>query len=243
MPVSRPATRLLRLPGTLLVCLALVTLGTLTTLAQAEPPAEPPSEPPAEPPSAIEPSLELEPAAVTAAGLTPGGEVVLFALSREPQGYYTRVVPRAEVLVADAAGEARYELEAAVPARSVWVVADVASGALAVAAPDDFPLRVVALSPGDLRRGPAGRRDRLVRTLERVELLVVRPGVGTWRLSLHDGGAADADGANDGALSAALDELVPVGAAPGPPEEVAAGDRFVAIDPATLDLFTLALAE
>jgi hypothetical protein len=195
------------------------------------------------PPASAPPTLAFEADAVTATGLSPGGEAVLFALSREPQGYYTRVVPRSEVLVADAAGEARYELGAAVPVRSVWVLAEVASGALAVAAPEGFPLRARELSPGDLRRGPGGRRDRLVQALERLEVLVVRPGVGTWRLSLHDGGSADADGADDGALAAALAELVPVGAAPGPPEEVAAGDRFVAIDPATLDLFTLALPE
>lgn len=234
MPMSRPAPRCRRSQASLwFSAFALSALLPARAWAQAPP----------EPPPTAEPVIELEAEAVALRGLSPGGEAVLFALSREPQGYYTRVVERSEALVADALGEARFELGGAVPVRSVWVVADVASGALAAAAPEGSPLRTRELSPGDLRRGPAGRRDRLVRSLERLELLIVRPGVGGWRLSLHDGGAADADGADDGALSAALAELAPVGAAPAPPEEVAAGDRFVAIDPRTLDLFMLALAQ
>lgn len=208
---------------------AILSAGAFPALAQADEP--------------VQPALRFEAEAVGAVGLPAGGESVLFGVSREPQGYFSRVSRHAELLIADEAGEARLELNREVPVRSVWVVADLQSGALDVATPGELLLQRADLEPGDLRRGPSGRNDRLLRSLERVDLLLVRPGIGAWRLSLNDGGGADADGVDDGKLLAALENLEPLGAAPPAPDGVLPGDRLVAIDPATLQVFTFTVPQ
>ena len=213
----------------LLVISALLMAGALPIAGQTDPPAQP--------------SLHFEAQAVAVVDMPAGAEILVLAVSREPQGYFTRVVRHEEVLVADAAGEARLELDREVAIQSVWVVADLGSGGVTLATPGQFQLRHTDLKPDDLRPGPSGQRDRLLQSLERLELLLLRPGAGAWRLSLHDGGIADADGMDDGQLTAALADLEPVGAAPPAPESILPGDLVVAIDPATLELFTLTVPQ
>lgn len=239
MPVARPATRLLRLPGTLLVCLALATLGTLTTLAQTEPPPEPPAVPPAEP-SPVEPLLAFEPEAVTATGLTPGGEVLIYAVGRQAFQYHTRVSHWQEAVLADEGGGLRYDVADGVPTASIWVVVDLATGALDLSPAPGFTPPEGPLPPQALRGQGAGRLNRLVRDMEEAWVLLVRPGVGAWSVRMADGGSADVDGANDGALEVALDALEPAApSSPAAPDGVEAGDVLVVIDPGSLQLLTL----
>jgi len=82
--------------------------------------------------------------AVLASELSPGGDAVFFSVAREPQGAFNRIVRRSGVEVVDGLGEALFEpAEGFVPPKSVWVVADVATGGFAVAAPEGFLLRQV----------------------------------------------------------------------------------------------------
>jgi hypothetical protein len=69
---------------------------------------------------------------------------------------------------------------------------------------------------------------------EVVELLLVRPGIGAWGLTVGDGGASDGDGDRNGAIRLALAALRPVLLAPAAPSAVLPGDALVVIDTQTL---------
>jgi len=177
---------------------------------------------------------------VTATGLTPGGEVLVWAVGRRELRYFTRVSHWQETGLADAAGELRYEVRDGVPPASIWVVVDLATGELDVSPAPGFAPPEGPLPPGALRGQGAGRLNRLVRAMEEAQVLLVRPGVGVWSVRLADGGSADVDGANDGRIEAALDALEPAApSSPAAPDGVEAGDVVVVVDPGSLELLTL----
>ncbi len=138
-------------------------------------------------------TLELSRDAVTIHG-ERGAAVALFSVAREPAGSIARVVSRHERLIDDDRdGVIRYVPVRGVAWRSIWMVVDLETGALAVAAPDGSPMPM--RSYGGRESLPA---QAIVQHLdigrESVDVLVVRPGVGAWAGTVRDGGAADRDG-------------------------------------------------
>lgn len=122
-----------------------------------------------------------------------GATVILFNVAREPAGAIARVVSRHERLIDDDRdGVIRYVPARGVAWRSIWIVVDLETGALAVAAPGGAPMPM--RSYGGRESLPA---QAIVQHLdverERVDILVVRPGVGAWAGVVRDGGAADQD--------------------------------------------------
>jgi hypothetical protein len=175
-------------------------------------------------------------AEVLAAELTPGGDAVFWSVGREPLGYVQRVVRHHGVEVVDTLGEARFSPETgAVLLKSAWAIADLATGAVAIGAPPGFVLREIPFPGNGFAAGAPGRVNRLRHAKAAVDLLVVRPGVGAWRLQAQDTGTADRDGEDDDRVMTDLEDLVPlVEGGPEPPERFARGDVVVVIDP--LDL-------
>ena len=175
-------------------------------------------------------------AAVLAAELTPGGDAVFFSVAREPQGAFNRIVRRSGVEVVDGLGEALFQpAEGWVPPKSVWVVADVASGGFAVAAPEGFLLREIPFPGQAFEAGAPGLVNRLRHATPYLDLLLIRPGVGAWTLQSHDGAPSDRSLEGDGEVVADLAELEPLDElAPRPPERYAKDDVLVIVDPRTL---------
>jgi len=188
-----------------------------------------------------QPAISFEGEAVVAQGLSPGGQAVLFGMAREPQGFHTRVVRRQQLVLADAAGEARLELGQPVPTRSVWFVADLSSGAFRIAAPQGSPAKEIAFPAGGLEAAAAGRSGRLRSGIGFIEVLYVRPGRGVWGLTVGDGAQDDDDGVSDRSAAAALNRLIPVASSPPPPTDFAAGDIVVVIDPRGLEFYVAQL--
>lgn len=213
--------------------LAIAALLAAPTTAQT-PPLPPPPAPP---------EIVFEELRVVAEGLDPGAAVVGFALTRTSDGYFvTR--QRHAVVATDDDADGRVELaafEAGAPRQGIWAVVDLATGALALAAPEGYPLREVAFPVRAILPGLDGRLDRLRDLRGSAELLLVRPGVGAWTLTAHDGGPGDGDGLQDEALTLALADLVPLDASPAPPEELAPNDVVVVIDPHRLEIFAAKL--
>jgi len=188
-------------------------------------------------------AVSFEQAAVLASELTAGGDALFFSVAREPQGYFNRIVRRAGVEVVDALGDARFDLpEGAVPLKSVWVVADVETGDCTVAAPSGFPLRQVPFPGKAFEVGPPGLVNRLRHTQEDVDLVLVRPGVGAWRLQTHDGAPTGRDEEAGSGVLTALEDLEPVDATGlPPPDRYAAGDVLVVIDARDLTFYATRL--
>jgi hypothetical protein len=177
------------------------------------------------------PQITFEENRVAASGLTPGAQVAWFSVAREPAPFVGVMVRREAILASDVVGTAVFELDAEVPLCSIWVAVDLASGEFTVAVPPDYPLRELNLPSGTVRNGPKGKLDRIFKESHLIEVFVARPGTGAWVVTVADGSEEDEDGPANGTLSLALDRMAPVNASPPPPDEFAAGDVFVAIDP------------
>jgi hypothetical protein len=190
-------------------------------------------------------AVSPEPRAVAVSGVTPGRSVALFGASRGFNGfagYYLRHV--AVLADDDGDGAVRLEMELPLAQRSVFAAVDLASGAVGLAAPSGSDLLAGALSLGDVGAGGG----ELSQPRRWIYSLWVRPGApgatGVWGAVLRDGGEADHDGAEDGAVRALLASFVAVDSdADAPPERLATGDVLVVIDPESLEISTLQLPE
>ncbi len=186
-----------------------------------------------------QPAISFEPTAVTASGVSPGRQAVFFSVTREPIAFGVRVVPRLEVIAdEDGDGLVRYEVEAGVVRSSAWWVVDLATGEAAVAAPEGFPVRWVPAEEETLPAAPAVEPELALAQRSRLEILLVRKGVGLWRQSAADGGRGDADASPDGLLRVALLELEPAGAATERLTELRSGDMVFGIAPNTLEVLS-----
>jgi hypothetical protein len=183
-------------------------------------------------------AIGFDSSAVVVSGVTPGGQAVLFGLTREVADYAETRVRWEEVVAADATGTARYDLGRAVAPQSIWVAVDLAVGASSASAPTGFVLVQGDFQGAGLLRGLPSVPDGIEGSRAFLEVLVVRPGAGggAWGVSVGDGGAADEDGAADGSLQVSLANLRPVGASGAPPSSFAPGDTIVAIDPNAMQL-------
>jgi len=185
--------------------------------------------------------LTFEDAQVVASELTPSGDAVFFSLSREPQGYSTRVVKRSGLELVDPFGEARFAVEGQVPLKSVWAAVDLTTGAFAIGAPPGFPLWEIDFPGEGFTVGAPGLVNRLRHRFSFVDMLVVRPGVGAWELQAVDAGPTDRDETDDDRTTTALEDMVPMGVSPPPPGRFAAGDVLIVMNPRNLAFYATRL--
>ena len=190
------------------------------------------------------PAISFEAEAVVASGVTAQGRVVWFSVAREIAESAATIVRRERILAdEDGDGAVRFELDRAVPLRSIWVAVDLATGAWAAAGPEGYPLQRVD-PPGLAARRGAEEADWVEDTRGYVELMVVRPGVGAWGLAAGDGGSSDGDGAADGRLTVPLDRLRGTGLdATAAPERFDPRDLIFVIDPNEMDFAVRQLSE
>ncbi|HEY0781753.1 MAG TPA: hypothetical protein VGE98_04800 [Thermoanaerobaculia bacterium] len=184
-----------------------------------------------------QPALTFETQAAVAGGLTPSGPVGWFSVAREITEEYGTTVRRDAVVTADAQGGSRFELDHDLPFKSVWVAIDLTSGAMVAATPPGFPLQQVAPATGEVVDSFAGLPDGVQESRAAIEILVARPGVGAWGLSVARGGTGDANAGGSGStLRASLSSLTAVGTSPPAPTSYAPSDVVVVIDPDTLEI-------
>ena len=188
-------------------------------------------------PAAPELELVFEDEAVVVRGAKAGETVVLFGVNRHISPDDAVLLRRvADALVADATGEARFELEGGAARQSMWVAVDLATGTLRTAAPQGYRVRQVSFRGRGLGRR-ADDRDALEDMRSFVEILGVRPGVGAWTVTVGDGSPIDEDLRVDGRLEVALDNLQPLGDSPAvAPDKVQRGDVVVLMDPNAMEL-------
>ena len=184
------------------------------------------------------PEITLQQRSITVSGLSSKGQAVGFVIAREiAEDDVATVVRRAQVLTDDDGdGKVGWSLDRDVPQRSIWVVVDLATGGVAAAAPEGYPLRRIDWRGVGLVRGNP-RADRVEDARSFAEVLLVRPGQGAWRLTVGDGSDLDDDGKPDGRLAAALDRLEPFpGTSAPPPDRFDPRDVVVLIDPNRMEL-------
>jgi hypothetical protein len=183
-------------------------------------------------PTVSSPSLVVAAQAVTAGGMTPGGDVVWFAMVRKVQSYEASYGRQQGVVQADAQGQVQIVSGGAVPPLSIWVVVDLATGAYAMASPDGFSPLTFDLTADALAVSADAGADQLVDVADHAEVLLVRPGKGAWGKSIGRGGADDVSNAADTAYRLPLDRLAAIRAADGPAAgKFLAGDLVVVVHP------------
>ncbi len=188
------------------------------------------------------PAISFEERAVVLSGASAGAKVAWFGVAREPVDY-GGVIVRREALVADQDGDGtvRFELDRAVPFRSIWAAVDLTSGEFAVATPAGYPLRELKLNPNAFHSRGNGKLDLFGEGREFLALFVARPGAGSWVMTVYDGGAEDEDGPANLAVTMDPAAMTPVGDSPPAPDAFAGGDVFVAIDPNAMDAVAIRL--
>lgn len=171
------------------------------------------------------PAIAFERQSIVVSGMTPNGTIAWFGISQEPLRYPMRVRHQTSLVNAAADGTVRLEQPAAIVPMSIWIAADLESGAWAVAAPPEFKMKSATLPAAALRRAAPGIEPRLDLDGEDYEVLYVRPRAGAWRAS------------NGGAIS--LRSLQPVGSSPASPDDFRPNDIIVVIDPLAMIVRTL----
>lgn len=173
--------------------------------------------------------------AVVISGVTPGHAVVLYVLSRTPREFESRVTRHATILSDDDRdGVVRYDSDGPIPVKTISFAADLASGAFAVGTPSGHPLRELPVR-ALLRSHLAPGRSALDPEREFYDLLLIRPGTGTWHQVIGDGGIHDSDRAINGSALGALNTLRPLGSSPAAPATFQRGDVVLIIDSRRMD--------
>jgi hypothetical protein len=207
--------------------------------------AQPPSEPP--PAAEVAPAITFEETAVLVSGATPEGDVVVFGLGRDRERAIPRTLRMEQRLAADLDGALRWELPEPVMARSVWAAVDLATGEYVLAAPEGHELDRVELPAQGL-----GANARFLEHEGRfLDLLLVRPAsgpggeeaVGFWGVAMGDGAGLDRDGEANSRLTLDVIDLLALGDSPPAPERLSPKDVLVGVDPQTLRVYAVRLAD
>jgi hypothetical protein len=186
---------------------------------------------------AAPPAVAISSDRLTITGVTRGAEVALLSVAHEPGYYMTRVVSRRELLPdSDSDGRVEYQLPTGVALRSIWIIVDIQSGEMTIAAPPGFqPLEMKQKKarPGKAVEAIANTVD-VGRAL--VDILVVRPGMGAWAMAAREGSSADRDGVRNGRLRLDTAKLLPLKKSSRiPPNALEPGDVVAILDPERME--------
>lgn len=178
--------------------------------------------------STAAPRLELQfvPGTVVVRGASPGARTVWMALLRERVGSHVAVRVHRGFAVASAEGVARVDHAAAAAPRALWAVADADRGGVGQGIPPEYGISQVPV----IVNATAGANVIIVEAPE-VRLLFVSPPAGAWAFDAADGSDLDADRLADGRITIPLSALRAIQGNRPAPEQIAAGDVVLAIDP------------
>jgi hypothetical protein len=186
---------------------------------------------------AANPVVTIDEQLLTATEVTPGGDVVVFSLWRDRTTWQTEQVRVSDVVPdTDIDGTITYDPGRRIALQSVWFVADLATGDYAAGSPQDFSPR--ASAPDVLSFMQDERNETVAVSFSGPEViaLLVRPGVGAWRLDAGDGADGDDDSQQDGTIELDVSSFSPVGdSRTAAPPALLPGDVIVTVNPRNLD--------
>jgi|WetSurMetagenome_2_1015567.scaffolds.fasta_scaffold09507_1 hypothetical protein len=197
----------------------------------------------AAPVALAQPVLTFGTEGVTAKGITPGGSAVWFGAGHARGEWFDHVYHFQQVANDDDGdGKVVFSQEKGLPAQSVLIAVDVASGEfVSGTSPNLAHPGARPLAAGATKYGPTGELLQLTEVASRLDVLLVRKGEGAWATSIVDGGQLDADKSQDGIVSLALASLPPIGATARAVGGAQPGDVLVVMDAGTLNYSVLRL--
>jgi hypothetical protein len=170
--------------------------------------------------------------AAVATGITPGGDAVWFGVSRDREDWSDHFFHwRLTTADTDKDGIVRYPRKEGFPVLTALVVVDVASGEYALGTAYPREKDVPSLDISSAHAAPDGALSAFSQPGSRIDVLVVRGGVGAWNASVVDGGPLDQDGVSDGTVTIGFGALRPVGDKAARLDAVRPGDVVALGDP------------
>lgn len=171
-------------------------------------------------------------------GATPGSDIVVVGIARINQPYTVRFTEHNVVVNdADRDGAATVPL---LPSTlvGVWVVVDAASGAYATVQSADVHGTVRVITQESIRDGVDGPLSALVMGRPLINALLVRPGVGAWRVTAGDGAQFDSDLARNASVTLKMRDLRRLRQEyADAPVNLRRNDTVAVIDGRTLDIY------
>jgi hypothetical protein len=173
---------------------------------------------------------------VDVTGATAGGDVVFFGVahefskSRQP---VPQLIERAKIVTADANGSAHLALPEGVPLLAVWGVVDSVTGAYLIQATPGFPASKVDASTA-VKGDSNGQLKKLDWPYAELELLLVRPGSGLWKLYAAKNADLDENRDPRGFIRVDMKSFSPIGNSPSAPTHFERGDVLLIVDPGTM---------
>jgi hypothetical protein len=166
---------------------------------------------------------------------TPGA-TIYFSGVTIVAAYYAKEVQRpAGIAVADSNGRATFAWPP--PERGIWLTVDGSTAEYTVASQAVHLLRQTDLPANALQNDPTtGELRRLAIDRMKIDVTLVRPGVGMWTGVFTDG-EADADNSENGVTVADIATLTPVGNSPAAPTSLQSHDILFAVDHNAFDYF------
>lgn len=169
---------------------------------------------------------------ITAAGVTPGGRVVLFGISREVTRQAPKIVRRQETLTdSDQDGAVTLTLPAGVPHRAIWVIVDLTSGRYAVLPTASYDNPPTPLTADRIRNDNNGQLRKLEIPFTEAQIIFVRPGVGAWWMEGAKDSAVDENKGAPSGIRLDIGRMQAIADAPPPPNSFHNGDILAFIDP------------
>jgi hypothetical protein len=173
--------------------------------------------------------------AIVIGAVTRGGNVAVFGVAREMSDGHPplpRLVRRVEVLAdQDRDGMVRLELGKPVPHVAMWTFVDLSTGASAALPSPGYEPTRLDLTEQLLKQDNAGQLKKLDLPFAEIDMLLVRPGTGVWRLNTAKYSQADESKHPEKPIRLDVESMLPVGNSPAAPHNFKPGDVLAIIDP------------
>ncbi len=189
-------------------------------------------------------SITFTKTTIAAAGVTPGGRVVLFGISREVTRRAPRIVKRQETLTdSDNDGTVTLTLPGGVPHRAIWILVDLASGRYAVLPTATYDNPPTPLTPDRIRNDNNGQLRKLEIPFTEAQIVFVRPGVGAWSMEGAKDSAVDENKGAPYGIRLDIGHMQPIADAPPAPNSFHNGDVLAFIDPRWMTYSSLVVGQ
>lgn len=183
-------------------------------------------------------TIRVEGMTLSISGASSGGDVFLFASSIMAVQFSTVYEHPTGFIAAKSDGSASLALHRPLSTWSIWFAVDMETGRTAMFAPPGSPAHEV-IPPGLLDKGPDNKIAKLRLPFELVDVALVRPGDGVWKVVAADGGHGDGDGKVNGSSSVTLEAFDETKAGKKAPKSLKKDDVLLVLDPRSLGYYVV----
>lgn len=170
--------------------------------------------------------------------VTPGDAVQFFFVAWPDRPWHPHLMTRSQLRSADHRGIAIYQMSGEpVPLKSIWCAVNLETGEYVIDTPPDYPLVVEDFPPSALGYNPSSQKlEYIDLSGRRLEIMVIRPGKGAWRLGISDGDQSDLNGPNNRAVRTHVGSFNDEFGKGNSLTSLERGDVVVVVDPRTMSV-------